>query len=146
VIRWHAYQSGKVSVCGKSIICGSPWTCICETTILFTRRNAMEHRRPDLMIMIGVPSHGEPDEDDLDRDHGDGDGDGGTSIAHRRIGNLVDSLHREGPVAARKIRLYPDALIHLVDSFNDRDPRGMDEATEEAVDTLHELMQSVGKK
>jgi len=101
---------------------------------------------PTLMIAIGVPHAGEPDgdEDHLDREHGDDGGRGegfGKSPADVRINNLVRALHNGGPAAARVIKLYATSLIHLVDSFLDRDRHGMQEAAEEATDHLHEIVQ-----
>jgi hypothetical protein len=90
--------------------------------------------------MIAIMPGGEPDgdEDSLNREHGNG----GDSVAHRRIRSLVDLLHREGPMGARKIRLYSDALVHLIDAHNHRDPHGFAEAADECVDALHEILQS----
>jgi hypothetical protein len=68
--------------------------------------------------------------------------DGNTGEAHRRIQGHVDLLRRHGPMGARTLRLYADALIHLIDAYNDRDPHDFEEACNECVDTLHELMQA----
>jgi hypothetical protein len=75
----------------------------------------------------------------LDRERGD---DGGKSVAHKRIAQHIESLNREGPIAARRIWLYADALIHLVDAHTHRDRHGLEEAADECVDCLHELIQA----
>ena len=95
-------------------------------------------RPPSIMIAIGVPHAGEPDEDHLDRERGD-DG-GGTSVAEKRIRRHVESLNREGPVRARRLKLYATALIHMVDAHMHRDPHAFEQAVEEATDCLHELL------
>jgi len=102
-------------------------------------------RPPALMIAI-MPHAGEPDgdEDHLDREHGD-NGEG-TSVAEKRILSHVERLNREGPIHARRLKLYADALIHLVDAYNQRDPHDFDEACDECVDALHELIQSNNKR
>jgi|SRR5215472_3565219 len=103
----------------------------------------MEHKPPTLMIAIGVP-HSEPDgdEDHLDREgHGGGHGAFGYTPADVRIRNLVDALHREGPAAARKIKLYSTALADLVHAFVHNDPHALREAVESATDSLHELIE-----
>jgi len=96
-------------------------------------------RPPAIMIAIGVPHAGEPDEDHLDREGG---ANGGTSVAEKRIRNHVERLNREGPIHARRLKLYADALIHLVDAFNDKDPHAFEEAADECVDCLHDLIQT----
>lgn len=97
--------------------------------------------RPGLMIAI-MPHAGEPDEDHLERESGERGGEEGfgRTSAHDRIANLVAALTREGPSAARKIKLYSTSLMNLVDAFLDRDRHGLEQAAEEAVDHLHELI------
>jgi hypothetical protein len=91
--------------------------------------------------MIAIMPHAEPDgdEDHLDREGG---ANGGTSVAEKRIRNHVERLNREGPIHARRLKLYADALIHLVDAFNDKDPHAFEEAADECVDCLHDLIQT----
>ena len=100
----------------------------------------MDHRPPP-GIMIAIMPHAEPDgdEDHLDREGG---ANGGTSVAEKRIRNHVERLNREGPIHARRLKLYADALIHLVDAFNDKDPHAFEEAADECVDCLHDLIQT----
>jgi hypothetical protein len=89
------------------------------------------------MIAI-LPHAGEPDgNEDLDREGG---ANGGDSVAHKKVAQHIESLNREGPIAARRIRLYADALIHLVDAHRDR--HGLEEAADECVDALHEIIQA----
>jgi len=97
--------------------------------------------RPPPGIMIAIMPHAEPDgdEDHLDREGG---ANGGTSVAEKRIRNHVERLNREGPIHARRLKLYADALIHLVDAFNDKDPHAFEEAADECVDCLHDLIQT----
>ena len=102
----------------------------------------MQDRPPALMIAI-LPHAGEPDEDHLDREGGDNAGD---SVAHRRIRSHVERLNREGPIHARRLKLYADALNHLVDAYNHGHSHDFDEACDECVDALHELIQSNNKR
>jgi hypothetical protein len=91
------------------------------------------------MIAIGVPHAGEPDEDHLDREGG---ANGGTSVAEKRIRSHVERLNREGPIHARRLKLYADALNHLVDAYNHGHSHDFDEACDECVDALHEIIQA----
>jgi hypothetical protein len=87
------------------------------------------------MIAI-MPHAGEPDGDE---DHLDREGNGGESVAHTRIRSLVQALNHHGPSAARQIKLYATALIHMADAHTHRDEAAFDEACDEAADALHEL-------
>jgi hypothetical protein len=91
--------------------------------------------------MIAIMPHAEPDgdEDHLDREGG---ANGGDSVAHRRVQGNVDLLRRHGPMGARMLRLYADSLIHLVDAFNARDRHAFEEAADECVDCLHDLIEA----
>lgn len=104
----------------------------------------MEHNRPGLMIAIGLPHAGEPDgdEDHLDRERNNG----AESLAHRRIQNHVDALNRDGPMAARLIKLFATALIHMCDAHMHGDSHDFDNSCDEAEDALHEIIQSRNKR
>jgi hypothetical protein len=100
----------------------------------------MDKPPPALMIAILPHAHGgEPDEDNLDRERG-GDG-GGNSLAHRIIRSLVKSLNHGGPMAARQVKLYGNALCNMADSHVHQDEHGFDEACDEALDALHEIIE-----
>ena len=100
------------------------------------------HRAPALMIAIMPGGEPDGDEDSLNREHGNG----GDSVAHRRIRSHVERLNREGPIHARRLKLYADALNHLVDAYNHGHSHDFDEACDECVDALHELIQSNNKR
>ena len=119
--------------------------------------------RPGLTIAIIPHAGGEPDEDSLDREQSDfaddphhsarghrdvpphlipgGPSGFGNTSADKRIDNLISALERQGPAAARKIKLYSDALAHLVAAYNHRDAEAFHEAREAAIDGLHELIE-----
>jgi hypothetical protein len=93
------------------------------------------------MIALGVPHAGEPDEDNLDRERG-----GDNSLAHRIIRSLVKSLNHGGPMAARQVKLYGTALCNMADSHVHQDEHGFDEACDEALDALHEIIEGHNKR
>ena len=122
------------------------------------------NRPPTIAIMVGLP-HAEPDEDSLDREQSDFADDPhqsargrrgevptnsggptfrsgfGTTPADVRIDHLISALKHQGPAAARKIKLYSDALAHLVAAFNHRDAEAFHSAREDAIDGLSDLME-----
>jgi hypothetical protein len=87
------------------------------------------------MIAI-LPSAGEPDEDNLNRE---GDN-GGDSVAEKRIRSHVERLNRESPIHARRLKLLGTAFCNMADAHVHGDRHGFEEACDEALDALHEII------
>jgi len=101
----------------------------------------MQHR-PGLMIAIMPHGGDDRDEDDLDREGRDDGGDErGNSVAHKIIRSLVATLNHDGPAGARLIKLLGTAYCNMADSHVHGDTHGFDEACDEALNHLHEIVQ-----
>src|SRR5262249_33266553 len=98
----------------------------------------MRRPGPSIMIAFGMP-HGGQDEDALDRE-GNDDGNGDSDIAMEAVCSIVHSLHQEGPSAVRDIRQFISSLEGLCQSFMDRDPPGIEDASHDVYTALRSLI------
>jgi len=80
-------------------------------------------RPHSLMIAIGLPSHGEPDEDGLDRERDD-NGEGGGDIATEAIVSIVRHLEVGKASAVRTLRAFTAALEDMCQALPPRRTSG----------------------